>query len=282
VCFVFSCDLMAFTPITLDAHNPSPMTGAGNHTYLIVGADGSATLVDAGVGDPRHLDSIARELAPAGARLDFVAVTHGHADHAGGAPALAAAHPGAQFAKKPWPAEDAKYGVPWKPIGEGDRVPAGPGETCLVLETPGHSPDHVAFWHEASRTIFTGDLVVAGSSVMIHASRGGNLADYLRSLDRVLSLEARSLLPAHGPAVMDSKAVAALIRGYIDHRLLRERQVIDALARGDDSVQTIAESIYHGLAPALLPAARENVQAHLEKLESERRAAHLDGRWTIL
>ena len=271
---------MLFAPITIDAYNPSPMTGAGNHTYLVVGDDGSATLVDAGVGDPRHLDSIARELAPAGARLDVVAVTHGHADHASGAPALAAAHPEAQFAKKPWPAEDEKYGVAWKPIGEGDRVPAGTGETLLVLETPGHSPDHVAFWHEASRTIFTGDLVVAGSSVMIHTSRGGNLADYLRSLDRVLALDARALLPAHGPAMTDPTRVADAIRGYIEHRLRRERQVIDALARGYDSVQTIAESIYHGLDPALLPAARENVQAHLEKLETERRAAHHDGRWT--
>ena len=50
---------------------------------------------------------------------------------------------------------------------------------------------------------------------------------------------------------------------------MRERQVLAALAAGRDTVPAIAESIYDGLAPALLPAARENVRAHLEKLEQE-------------
>ena len=57
--------------------------------------------------------------------------------------------------------------------------------------------------------------------------------------------------------------------------------MVDALRAGHASVQAIAESIYDGLAPALMPAARENVRAHLEKLKAERRAAHDDGRWTL-
>jgi hypothetical protein len=51
--------------------------------------------------------------------------------------------------------------------------------------------------------------------------------------------------------------------------------------RGHASVQAIAESIYHGLSPALMPAAQENVRAHLEKLKAEQRATHEDGRWTV-
>jgi glyoxylase-like metal-dependent hydrolase (beta-lactamase superfamily II) len=262
-------------PILLPAHNPGPMTGSGNNTYLITGRDGSATLIDAGVGEPRHLADLSSALGAG--RLDAVLVTHGHRDHAAGAPAIAAAHPAASFSKLPWPDEDAQYVVPWRPLRDADIVRAG-DESLQALHTPGHSPDHLSFWHEPTATIFTGDLVVQGSSVMIHWSRGGDLSQYLASLQRLLSLRPRRLLPAHGPAIDDPPAILA---GYIEHRLQRERQVLEALGAGHASVQAIAESIYDGLAPALMAAARENVRAHLEKLKGERRATDEGGRWSL-
>jgi len=264
-----------FEPLLLSAHNPSPMTGEGNNTYLLAAADGPAVLIDAGVGEPSHVAEIAAALRERGAQLGLVLVTHGHRDHAGGAPALAAAHPRAAFAKHPWPEEDHRFTVPWQTIGEGDLVSAA-SERLAVLHTPGHSPDHLAFWHEPTRTLFTGDLVVRGSSVMIHSSRGGNLAQYLASLERLLALAPLRLLPAHGPAIDDPQTV---ISGYISHRLFRERQVESALRAGRATVEAIADSIYDGLAPALMPAAQENVRAHLEKLRSEGRAFEADGRW---
>ena len=67
---------------------------------------------------------------------------------------------------------------------------------------------------------------------------------------------------------------------------MRERQVLDgACAPATRSVQAIAESIYDGLAPALMPAAHENVRAHLEKLRGRSGAAidDCDGRhWQLL
>jgi hydroxyacylglutathione hydrolase len=153
----------------------------------------------------------------------------------------------------------------WKAMDEGDTLDAG-GESLVVLHTPGHSPDHLAFWHGPSRTIFTGDLVVLGGSVMIHWSAGGDLAQYMASLERLLALEPRVLLPAHGPRIDQP---ARVLSGHLDHRRARERQVVDALRAGHASVQAITESIYHGLAPALTSAAQENVRAHLEKLKAE-------------
>jgi glyoxylase-like metal-dependent hydrolase (beta-lactamase superfamily II) len=253
------------------------MTGAGNNTYLLVGDDRAATLVDAGVGEPRHLDDLAAALTARDAQLETVLVTHGHADHAAGAPLIGARHSSAAFRKHPWPEEDERYPVAWLSLQDGDRVGSG-DETLTTLHTPGHSPDHLAFWHPPSRTVFSGDLVALGSSVMIHWSRGGDLGQYLASLERLLQLDPRQLLPAHGPAIDDPRAVLA---GYLAHRRQREQQVVAALRAGHSTVQAIAESIYDGLAPALMPAARENVRAHLEKLRTDGLAANDDGRWTL-
>jgi glyoxylase-like metal-dependent hydrolase (beta-lactamase superfamily II) len=265
-----------FNPIKLDAHNPGPMTGAGNHTYLLIGGN-TALLIDAGVGEPQHLEELERALDEHRALLREVLVTHGHPDHASGVTAIADRHRHARFFKFPWPEQDERYPADWSPIREGDRFAVG-DHTLLTLHTPGHSPDHMTFWHEDSRTAFTGDLVVQGSSVMIHATKGGDLAQYLQSLDRLLRLAPRRVLPAHGPDVPDPEA---LIRGYIDHRLAREAQVLAAVTAGRDTVRSIVESIYDGLSPVLVPAAAENVHAHLEKLRHEGRVVERDGRWTI-
>jgi glyoxylase-like metal-dependent hydrolase (beta-lactamase superfamily II) len=266
-----------FDPILLPAFNPGPMTGDGNNTYLIVGAGGSAALVDAGVGEPRHLAAIDDALRSRQAQLTDVYVTHAHGDHALGAVALSRLHPQARFWKYLSPALDARYAVSWAPLADGEQVRAG--DTSLkVLYTPGHAPDHVAFWHEETRTAFTGDLVVQGTTVMIAASKGGDLSEYLASLARILAMKASRLLPGHGPAIVDPETI---LNRYIEHRKRREQQVLAALGAGFDSVQAITESIYHGLPSALVPAAAENVRAHLDKLRREGRAGNGDDRWTL-
>jgi glyoxylase-like metal-dependent hydrolase (beta-lactamase superfamily II) len=262
-------------PFVLEAGNPGPMTGSGNRTYLLV-SGGAAVLIDAGVGHQDHLVALDRALSSAAAALRTVAVTHGHADHASGAPSIANAHPSAAFAKY---APDAGHADPvrWHRLVDGDQIRFG-NTSLAVVHTPGHSPDHVAFWHEPTRALFSGDLVIPSGSVMIDASRGGNLEQYMRSLERVLELEPDRLFPAHGARV---DAPAALVRACLEHRLMRERQIVAALEAGHRTVEAIAESIYDGLDPRLMAAARGNVRAHLEKLEAQRIAANRDG-WRLL
>lgn len=259
--------------LPLHAGNPGPMTGSGNWTYLFPGT--APVLIDAGVGAPEHLDAI-RAHAPDGPAV--VAVTHAHSDHASGAPALAARAPAARFLKYPWPERDQLVAVPWQPLADGDVVETADGP-LVVVHTPGHSPDHLAFWHAASRTVFTGDLLVLGSSVVIPGSGGGSLAAYLASLQRLADLAPARALPAHGPVIDDP---LALVAQYVAHRLAREAQVLDALAAGAATPAGIAARIYDRLEPALVPMAHQSVLAHLVKLEDEGRAVHEAGAWRLV
>jgi glyoxylase-like metal-dependent hydrolase (beta-lactamase superfamily II) len=266
---------MSFDPIVLDADNPGPMTGSGNNTYLLAGNEGEAILVDAGVGKSSHLAAIDRELG--GSKLARVLVTHGHVDHASGAPIIAARHPATTFSKFPWPDHDELYDVHWQPLADGETVSLG-GRSLTVLHTPGHSPDHVTFWQEETRSAFTGDLIVLGGSVVISWAYGGDVAAYLASLQRLIGLQPAVLFPAHGPMIKDP--IAALAHS-IEHRLGREQQVIRALREGRSTVPAIVESIYHGLDPALQAAAGGSVRAHLEKLKAESRVFNDGDRWNL-
>lgn len=246
--------------VPVHAGNPGPMTGAGNWTYLVPGA--RPLLVDAGVGHVSHLDALFAH-APAGPVS--VIVTHAHPDHASGAPALHLRAPAARFLKIPWPACDVAIDVPWEALSDGMDIETDEGP-LRVVHTPGHSPDHVILWHAESRTAVTGDLLVRGSTVVIPASHGGVLADYLRSLRRLAALGPARALPAHGPVIDDP---LALIAHYQRHRLEREQQIVAALSAGAASVTGLTARIYRDLNPVLVPQAHESVLAHLMKLDAE-------------
>lgn len=261
-------------PIAIHAFNPGPMTGAGNWTYLIPGT--LPTLIDAGQGHERHVEALVQALD--GAPLAQVIVTHAHADHVAGAPMIAARMPDARFLKMPWAERDSKWPVPWEPLAAGDRVAAG-DTTLEVVHTPGHAPDHICLWHPESGTLFGGDLVVAGSSVWIPTSLGGDLSDYLASLRRVQALAAKRILPSHGAEIDDPAAVLA---EYIAHRDEREAQVVQALRDGLAEPEAIVERLYETLKQRLVPLAKESVLAHLGKLERDGRAARHGDRWHII
>ncbi len=251
--------------ILLRALNPSAWTGpTGNNTYLLQGD--VPTLVDAGVGRPLHVESIAGELQ--GRPLAQILLTHTHPDHASGAPALAARWPHVRV---------RSMSAPEGPIADGEIISAG-GGVLEAVATPGHAPDHCCFFQRASGDLFCGDLVRAGGTIVIAASRGGDLRSYLDSLRRVLALGPRRLLPGHGPVIDDP---AAAIARYLDHRARRDEQVLQSLRDGCRTPEQIAARIYRLLDPAIKAAAIDTVLAHLIKLEAEHRVARFEDGWMV-
>lgn len=258
-------------PIPIHARNPGPITGDGNWTWLLRGR--TPTLIDAGTGDPRHVDEVRAALE--GTSLAQVLVTHGHGDHASGATTLAGQFGSARFLKLPWPERDGKWDVGWQPLADGDRIAAGDTE-LTVIHTPGHSPDHVCFWHADTRALFCGDLAIRGTTVWIPTRLQGDLAAYLASLERVLALDPERMFPAHGPVI---DRPAPLLRSYLEHRREREEQIVDALRAGCATPAAIVARVYAGLKESLAPMAAESVTAHLVKLEREGRARADGERW---
>ncbi len=263
-----------FDPIPIHAYNPGPITGPGNWTWLLPGR--VTTLIDAGQGDPRHLDEV--EQALAGRPLSQVLVTHGHTDHASGAPALRERFPGVRMFKMPWPERDARSGIAWQPLADADRVPAG--DTSLVaIHTPGHAPDHLCFFEEDTRTLFCGDLAWKGATVWIPSSASGDLIDYLDSLRRILALAPARMMPAHGEVIDDPEPV---LQKYLDHRAQREQEILDALRHGVTTPQAMVARIYTSLKENLRPMAAESVTAHLLKLQRDGRARRIGEEWQLV
>jgi glyoxylase-like metal-dependent hydrolase (beta-lactamase superfamily II) len=236
------------------APNPGPFTLDGTNTWIV--GEGPTMVIDPGPDDTSHLDAVVAEARDVAAVL----ITHDHPDHAQGAAALAG-RVGA-------PVRAFRAAEGWRAIADGEELDVG-GARLRAVHTPGHAPDHVAF--VSDEALFTGDAVLGRGTSVIDPPEG-DLAAYLRSLDRMLRLNARVIYPGHGPVVFDA---AGKLREYIAHRAMREEQVVGALARGPARPADLVGEIYADVPAELHPVAERQVLAHLLKLEKEGRAVRV-------
>ncbi|MGH2861723.1 MAG: MBL fold metallo-hydrolase [Solirubrobacteraceae bacterium] len=249
-----------YDAVGIRANNPGPLTLSGTNTW-IYGREPS-WLIDPGPALPEHLDAISEEIDERGG-LGAVLLTHDHPDHAAAVPEIVArfspvplAAAGASVTSAGGLADGSVCAVTTL-LQDGERY--GPFE---VVASPGHTPDHLVF--VAGDLAFTGDAVLGEGSVFV----SGQLGEYLGSL-RLLQARHLSLIaPGHGPVVDDP---AAQLSAYIDHRLARETALVTALASGKRTIHDLLDAAWADAPEHLRPAAAITLEAHLEKLASERR-----------
>jgi glyoxylase-like metal-dependent hydrolase (beta-lactamase superfamily II) len=245
------------------APNPSPSRGAGTNTYVL--GRGEVVVVDPGPDLPEHVEAILGQ-----GRVVAQLVTHAHGDHLPAALRVRDRVGAPIYGHAELPGVDHA-------LADGERLLLA-GWRLQALATPGHAPEHLAFWAEQRRLIFTGDLI-AGAGTIVLAETAGALGQYLDSLLRLFALGPSTLLPGHGPRVDDG---LARIREYLDHRMARERQIVAALADGATTVEGLVERIYAETPAGLRPMAARNVRAHLERLAALGRARATGERWALV
>jgi glyoxylase-like metal-dependent hydrolase (beta-lactamase superfamily II) len=224
------------------APNPGPLTLTGTNTFLV--GRSPAWVIDPGPLIEEHLERVCAAVEERGG-LGGVVLTHAEA-----APELLARHPA--------PLAGGRGEVDVR-LAEGERV--GPFHP---VATSGHSSDHFALI--SAGACFTGDAVLGQGSVYI-APHPGSMSHYMLALARLRERQDFDVLcPGHGPVVRDA---AGKLDEYLNHRSERERNLIDALARGLRSEAELLDAVWPEVPAAMRPLAGVTLAAHLNKLEDE-------------
>lgn len=262
------------------AHNPSAFTYYGTQTYL-VGIQELA-VVDPGPDLPEHVEAL--EEAIGDRHVTAIMCTHTHRDHSPAARTLAK-RTGAPIIgcaplalKTVGPRADASFDGDYAPnrvLEDGETLKIG-DEHIIAVSTPGHTSNHLCFAYRGA--LFSGDHVMAWSTTVV-VPPDGDMAAYMRSLDKLRQRDDRIYYPAHGPAV---EKPGQYVRHLVGHRLQREKQILKLIAERPRPVPDIVGDAYPGLDPRLVTAAGGSVLAHLLDLERRGLVAQQQDLWTTV
>ena len=255
----------------LVANNPGPFTYKGTNTY-IVGQGSDLALIDPGPDDDAHFTATMQAIGSK--RLTTVIITHTHRDHTDGLPRLLAAT-GAKTCgfgrvarnrgdKTTSPSGSEFVDLDFKPdivLKDGARF-TGDGFALTALHTPGHAPDHLCFALEGTKLLFSGDHVMSWNTSVV-APPEGNMGDYMRSLDKLVTRDDEVFLPGHGGRLYQPQRV---VKAFTIHRKMREEAIFDCIKDGNATIGEIVPIVYRGLDPRLAGAASLSVAAHVEHL----------------
>ncbi|WP_434712314.1 MBL fold metallo-hydrolase [Rhizobium sp. YTUHZ045] len=257
--------------LRITAENPGPFTFFGTNSYLV--GSSSLAVIDPGPEDEAHYQALIAAIG--GRHVTHILVSHTHRDHSPLARRLQAETGAVTVGQGPHrPARPLREGevnpfaessdmefVPDIALGDGQTI-TGDGWALTAVLTPGHTANHAAFALEGRDILFSGDHVMAWSTSIV-APPDGAMADYMASLDRLITREDGLLLPGHGGPVNEPKTFLPALKA---HRLRREQAVLARVAAGDREIAEMVKTIYRDTDPKLHGAAALSVLAHIEHL----------------
>lgn len=199
------------------------LTKEADATVYLINGTSECALIDAGFGNTTEL--ICDEIQRDGYQLSDVKkiiLTHGHADHAGGAFEFAKRTGAKVYAMKStaWAMENADmeffsvnaakragmFPVDFTlkaciayPLTDGQQIKVG--DLCLnAMATEGHCAGHMSYWADIDevRYLFSGDAIFYHGKISVLATTDSNIPAYIKTIERLYQLKADALLPGHG------------------------------------------------------------------------------------
>jgi hydroxyacylglutathione hydrolase len=221
-----------------------------NYCYLLrEPVAGVSAVVDPGTDGP-----VAKRLEALGRGLDWILITHHHADHTGGNVALKErfgcriAGPAAEAEKVP--------GIDLK-LAEGDRFTLG-AETAAIIATPGHTQGHISYHFSDSQALFCGDTLFALGCGRLFE---GDAATMFKSLAKLMALDdATRVYCGHEYTASNARFALSVDGGNPD--LVARAREIDALRAANRP--TVPSTI--GLERATNPFVRAKTAAEFGRI----------------
>lgn len=259
----------------LRSHTLPPAT----HTNCVLVGEDDFVIIDPAACDDdekaRFVD-VVQHLAARKQHPKAVVLTHHHHDHVD-----AAAFVAERFGLPIWAHAETAKRVPFdvdRLLTEDDRLFDDNAPTSdqkwQLLHTPGHAQGHLCLLHPDKGVLVAGDMVAATGSILIDPD-DGDLGLYLASLERLIALAPRHVVPAHGPML---QAGTEKLQHQLAHRHQRTQQVRDAVDDEPRDLEALTVKVYGDeVPPHVLPLAARSLESILIYLQDRGEVTVRDG-----
>lgn len=234
------------------------------NSFIIGDEDQVKYLIDPSPRDEAELEKFIKSVSKVG--FDRIFITHHHPDHYEFSRDIALRFKvPMEMSQFTYTIIGAEYfkGIEITLRKEGDVITKSLGHDVRVYEVPGHDEGQLALAPDNMSWFLVGDLIQTIGTVVIGGPEG-DMQKYFHSLNRVIELKPKNLIPSHGIIIGGTNKLVQTLK----HRQEREDQIKELLGMGRN-LQEILKVIYVDLKPELLPYAMKTIEAHITKINND-------------